>query len=84
MAQGLETIQTNGLTVQQWTDAASNGLWNLSPVSRMQKGSDWRQWALSALGAAAANGIVLPDPYQFNDWRQWAQRYNEIIDGTYP
>lgn len=84
MAQGLESIHTNGLTVQQWTDAASNGLWNLGPVSRMSPGSDWRQWALSALGTAAANGIVLPDPYQFDDWRRWANRYNEIIDGTYP
>ncbi len=69
-------------TVQDWTDAMALDLWSLGAIPRLDNAQDWRAWGANLLNLPSIHGILLPNPYQFDDWRRWAERVVEAFDST--
>lgn len=72
-------ISPQGMSAVEWIDAMSDRLWTLGAIPRVSREEDWREWGAALLSLPSIHGILLPDPYQFDDWRRWAERINEAF-----
>lgn len=74
------SIDPRGMDVITWTNRMTPLLDSSGPVSRLLDPNRWKEWATEVLDNLAFQGVVVPDPNQFNDWMQWAIRFNQIVD----
>ena len=72
-------IDPRGMSVVQWTDAASVTLASLGPIPALYEEEDWPLWAETVMTIPEIAIYSPPDPRRFNSWRDWAQRFVEAI-----
>lgn len=77
------TIGTENLNVLEWTAAAALDLEKFGNIPTLLHPSNWREWGAAVAGLASISGVVLPDPYAFDDWSVWANNFNAVLDGWY-
>lgn len=76
------SIDPQGMTVTQWTDAMAIDLTGKATTPRLDAATHWQQWALVVCQAPRIARANPPNPLFFADWREWAVRFNESIDLT--
>lgn len=81
MAANIRTISTDGLDVFSWTCASALNLEKFGNIPTLLDTRNWREWAVAVIGLASLSGIVLPNPYSFDDWQDWANNFNAVLDG---
>jgi hypothetical protein len=67
-----------GLTLRDWADQVVLDLDNYGAFGRLNRDSDWQNWAVQFLNNTTL-GRNLPNPYQFTDWRRWAERLAQML-----
>lgn len=77
----IRTIDQRDMGVQEWTAASTLGLQTFGPIPVLLDDNQWQSWGAAVLGLASLSGVVLPDPYTFDDWREWANNFNAVLDG---
>jgi hypothetical protein len=61
--------------VVRWSDQMFFLLQRFVPqLERLDNPDNWRDWALSIVGAQDEAGQDAPDPYAFEHWEDWAER----------
>lgn len=70
------TRPTN-MSLMDWADNVLSDLREFGVVAILS-GEDWQSWGAQLCGTYAL-GVVLPDPYQFNDWKLWAERVCDTL-----
>jgi len=63
----------------EWTAAMQIELDRFGILPAINKDEDWRLWGRTALLLPSIDGIVLPNPDEFQDFQSWAKRFVEIM-----
>lgn len=66
--------------LQDWADYTVFDLENYGPIARLEKESEWQNWAAGIIGINGISQQNPPSPYQFDDWREWALRFYQVLD----
>jgi hypothetical protein len=66
------TINPQGMTVIEWTDAMAFLLNGSPPTQKLLDPTDWKTWGRSLLQTLPDG----PNVDEFEDWREWAMRLN--------
>lgn len=74
------TIDPRDMDVMSWTAQMAINLDAVGPIQTLLAPNRWQDWGAHLLAIASLSGILIPDPYQFDDWREWAMRTNEGLD----
>lgn len=70
-------IDPRPLSAVQWIDFTSLALSNFGPVIKIERASEWKQWALDVVQIPAIAALDVPDPDEFENWQEWAIRFNQ-------
>lgn len=77
----MRVIGTEGMDVQYWTAATGFNLEKFGATPILTDPQKWQDWGAAVLLLASLSGVVLPNPYEFENWQVWAQRFNEVLAG---
>lgn len=64
------------MNVMDWADAL-NQFYEIggSTTAKLDKPSEWQDWAQNLVGDPDEVGRDAPVPYDFDDWREWASLF---------
>lgn len=66
--------------LRSWADVTVYDLENYGPIPRLEKESEWQNWAAGIVGINGISQQNPPSPYNFTDWREWAIRFYQMFD----
>ena len=76
---GVNLIDPRGMTPTEWTSAYHIDLERFGAIPALQTDAGWKDWGASVTLLSLLSGVVLPNPYEFDEFEVWAQRFNEIL-----
>ena len=76
---GVFVVNPDGMTAMEWTAAMHINLERFGAIPILQNDKNWQDWGASISSLSSLNGMVIPNPYEFNDFQGWAQRLNETL-----
>lgn len=68
------------MRLQDWADVSVYDLQQFGPIARLEKESEWQDWAAGIIGINGISQQNPPSPYQYDDWREWALRFYQVLD----
>jgi|APCry1669192010_1035390.scaffolds.fasta_scaffold71641_2 hypothetical protein len=75
----MNVIDPRGMTVMEWTDRMIPLLIEYGNIGKLDKPSNWQEWARSVILINQQWQNSVPNPYQFKDWLEWAERFLQVI-----
>jgi hypothetical protein len=68
------------MRLQDWADVTVYDLETYGPIARLEKESEWQNWAAGIIGINGISQQNPPSPYAYDDWREWAIRFYQVLD----
>lgn len=73
-------VDPRTMRLQDWADVTVYDLEQFGPIARLEKESEWQNWAAGIIGINGISQQNPPSPYQYDDWREWAIRFYQVLD----
>jgi len=69
-------LDPNYMDVIEWTDRLNSFVEiGTGTAEKLEKPSEWKEWALSLVGDPDDIGQDTPNPYDYDNWREWAMLF---------
>lgn len=66
--------------LKDWADFTVFDLEKYGPIARLEKETEWQNWAAGIIGINGISQQNPPSPYQYDNWRDWASRFYQVLD----